>query len=153
MYCKNCGNLLSDDAKFCSRCGQAQEPAKAAEPIYQQQTEPQYTYEQPAQTPYKETEEAKKKRSSLASSALTWGILSLAFAVSGCIGLLGFIFSFIAKKKVNEYIRLYGAPETRVSVGKGLAKAGFIVGLVMMIFWTVYCFILFFAMFMSLMLI
>lgn len=41
MYCPKCGNLLADDAKFCSACGTTlgQEPAQSAP----QGTQPPYT--------------------------------------------------------------------------------------------------------------
>lgn len=38
MFCQNCGNQLSDDAKFCTRCGT---PVAAAQPATPQPTAPQ----------------------------------------------------------------------------------------------------------------
>lgn len=146
MYCRHCGNLLSDDSRFCSKCGQPIETIKTEEPVAEApEIEQAYTIGQPDPAIEQKTAEEK---TSLASSVLTWGILSLAFAISGCIGLLGFIFSFIAKNKAAKYIAAYGEPEARVSIGKGLAKAGFIVGLIMMIFWTLYFSIWFFVLMM-----
>lgn len=84
------------------------------------------------------------RKSDLAGSILTWGILSLAFSCTSLLSLLGFIFSFTVKSRVGEYLRLYGPLEGRASVGRGLGKAGFIVGLIMTIFWVLYFTLLFF---------
>lgn len=133
MYCKLCGLQLEDNVNICPRCGEVQDPSKQSEstangqPLY----EPLYT----------QASEKNEEKDALAGSALTWAILSLAFSASGCLALLGFIFSFIAKGKVNTYISLYGQTEGKTSVAKGLAKAGFIVGLIMTIYMTLCFFI------------
>lgn len=36
MYCPNCGNQLSDDARFCNACGTAVQTEAKAEPAYQE---------------------------------------------------------------------------------------------------------------------
>lgn len=46
MYCNNCGNLLDDNATFCTRCGQATGVQPMQQPNYQQPT-----YQQPVQQP------------------------------------------------------------------------------------------------------
>ena len=79
----------------------------------------------------------------MAGNVLTWGILSLAFAVSGCLALLGFIFSFTARKKAREYARLCGELEGRARVGNILGWVGFGVGLGYTAFWVLY--VLFFG--------
>jgi hypothetical protein len=70
----------------------------------------------------------------MAGQTLKWGILSLAFAASGCLSLLGFIFSFIAKSKALAYERTFGVPEGKARVGRILGKVGFGVGLGMTIY-------------------
>lgn len=92
-----------------------------------------------------------RRKDSLAGQVLTWGILSLAFAGSGCLALLGFIFSFTAKRKANEYLRTFGALEGRARVGHILGRVGFGVGLGMTIFWGVYVTIIVFVAMLSLM--
>lgn len=87
-------------------------------------------YPAPTYAPQRVTNDSQK--SSLSTAILVWGILSLAFSVTS-LSLLGFIFSFVAKSKVKRYLTLYGEPEGRANVGRGLAKAGFIVGLIMTI--------------------
>ncbi len=110
MYCRNCGAYLNDDAAYCSACGTAQQPNT-------------YTYtEQPKEQP---ESEAKK---SAAIGVLVWGILGLFFALE--LPLLGLIFSCVAKKKVTEYEQTYGEAKDVAGIGKGLAIAGFVVGLV-----------------------
>ncbi len=55
MFCQNCGQNLSDDAKFCENCGALTAPQSAApaaqspSPPYQQPVQP--AYQQPAATP------------------------------------------------------------------------------------------------------
>ena len=137
MYCKNCNNQLEDNPKVCPYCGQAQdyEPAPVATPLSEQTQTYDSSYD-PA---------LEKMKDELAGKTLKWGILSLAFAVSGCIPLLGLIFSFIAKRLAKEYVELFGELDGRAGVGRGLGIAGFIAGLVMTIFWTLYFLIFFFA--------
>ncbi len=114
MYCRNCGAHVEDDAAFCSACG-------AAQP----RTENTYTYAEPVP----ETDSEAKKSASI--GVLVWGILGLFFALN--FSLLGLIFSCVAKKKVAEYERTFGEAKDIAGIGKGLAIAGFIVGLVLTI--------------------
>ncbi len=110
MYCRNCGTYLNDDAAYCSACGAAQ----------QQST---YTYtDQPTEQP------ANEAQKSASINVLVWGILGLFFALE--LPLLGLIFSCIARKKVTAYEQTYGAAKEVAGIGKGLAIAGFVVGLV-----------------------
>ncbi len=50
MFCQNCGQNLSDDAKFCENCG-ALTPPQPQSPIPQQTTPPQGGYQQSVQQP------------------------------------------------------------------------------------------------------
>ena len=70
----------------------------------------------------------------MGGQALTWGILSLAFSASGCLPLLGFIFSYIAKSKALAYEQTFGMLEGKARVGRILGKVGFGVGLGMTIY-------------------
>ena len=65
----------------------------------------------------------------MSALALKWGIISLVFAATGCLSLLGFIFSFIAKSKALAYERTFGVLEGKARVGRILGKVGFGVGL------------------------
>lgn len=109
MYCKNCGTYLDDDAAYCSACGTAQQKPDA------------YT-ESEATQPQGEAQR------SASIGVLVWGILSLFFALE--FPLLGLIFACIARKKYTEYEQTYGNAKDIAGIGKGLAIAGFVVGLV-----------------------
>lgn len=101
--CIACGTELNDDARFCTACGrEAEEVIEVA------------------------VDNTKKEES--IGTVFTWGLLGLIFALN--LPLLGLIFSVIAKNKANAFIVEYGELEGRASVGAGLAKAGFIVGLI-----------------------
>lgn len=127
MNCKHCGAFLPEGTRFCPSCGtevveEVMQPQYDAQPQYEVQ--PQYaSYEAPV---YDQTEQAAS-----AKSALTWGILGLAFAVSFYLSFLGIIFSAIAKSKVKAYIAAFGAPTAKVKTGNGLATGGLIAGIVL----------------------
>lgn len=135
MYCKNCNNQLNDNPRFCPFCGQEQEaPASEGAPVAPEQTDLYgSSYEQA-------TEE---KKDELAGATLKWGILSLAFSTTFFLSLLGFIFSFVAKAKAREYVRLFGEVEGRSRVGRDLGTAGFIVGLILTILSALYWLLIF----------
>ena len=112
MFCTKCGRELSDAETYCPYCGQI--------------------FSHLDGTPYEIPDDIVKDQ--MAGNVLTWGILSLAFAVSGCLALLGFIFSFIAKSKALAYERTFGVLEGKARVGRILGKVGFGVGLGMTIY-------------------
>ena len=116
MFCTKCGRELSDAETYCPYCGQI--------------------FANLDGTPYFVPDDTVKDQ--MAGNVLTWGILSLAFAVSGCLALLGFIFSFTARKKAKEYARLCGELEGRARVGNILGWVGFGVGLGYTAFWVLY---------------
>ena len=130
MFCGSCGRLLEDGEKYCPVCGALNE--EAAKPTT---TTPGAT---PAQGGYSADDAMK---SEMAGEAMKWGIMSLVFAMTGCLSFLGFIFSFTAKNKVNNYVRYYGEMEGRVRVGHILGRVGFGFGLGYTIFLVVYALI------------
>ena len=121
MFCTKCGRGLADTAPYCPYCGQI--------------------FANLDGTPYFVPDDAMKDQ--MAGNVLTWGILSLAFSASGCLSLLGFIFSFTARKKAKVYTRLCGELEGRARVGNILGWIGFGVGIGYTAFWILY--IAFFA--------
>lgn len=132
MFCKNCGRQLGEGETLCPVCGTLNSGETAAAPTVE------YSFG--------EVNAANDQmKNGMAGQALTWGILSLAFSCSGCLSLLGFIFSFIAKSKALAYERTFGVLEGRAKVGRILGKVGFGVGLGMTIYFAVF-FLLGFAM-------
>jgi hypothetical protein len=121
MFCTKCGRELADTETYCPYCGQI--------------------FANLDGTPYFVPDDAMKDQ--MAGNVLTWGILSLAFSASGCLSLLGFIFSLTARKKAKEYTRLCGELEGRARVGNILGRIGFGVGIGYTAFWILY--IAFFA--------
>lgn len=122
MFCKNCGRQLEEGETLCPACGTVNggETSAATATV-------EYSFDA-----INAADEALKN--SMASQALTWGILSLAFSASGCLSLLGFIFSFVAKSKALAFERTFGVLEGKARVGRILGKVGFGVGLGMTIY-------------------
>ena len=122
MFCKNCGRQLDEGENVCPVCGTVNGGETAA-------TASTLEYG------YNAVNEANEElKNGMGGQALTWGILSLAFSASGCLSLLGFIFSFIAKSKALAYERTFGVLEGKARVGRILGKVGFGVGLGMTIY-------------------
>ena len=121
MFCKNCGRQLDEGENVCPVCGTVNggETSAAATTV-------EYSFDAVG-------EANEQLKNSMAGQALTWGILSLAFSASGCLSLLGFIFSFIAKSKALAYEQTFGILEGKARVGRILGKVGFGVGMGMTI--------------------
>ena len=132
MFCKNCGRQLDEGESYCPICGTVNSPEATRSPDAPFFGEPD-----------------DQLKNDMAGKTLTWGILSVAFGVSGCLSLLGFIFSFTARKKAREYARLFGQPEGRARVGNILGWVGFGTGLGYSIFFALYFAIILFAMVLS----
>ena len=98
MFCKNCGRQLDEGENVCPVCGTVNGGETAAAPTVE------YGYD--AVNAANE-----QMKNEMVSQSLTWGILSLAFSASGCLSLLGFIFSFIAKSKALAYEQTFGVLE------------------------------------------
>lgn len=135
MYCKYCGAQISDDARFCQACGRAQDmtSAKAEKDPFDEQEK---AWGDPTVTAQNDSVDlaAKKRREGLAIETLTWGIVSLALTLFASFFILGFIFSFIAKKKANQYETEFGeSDDIRVRLGRIFGTISFIMGLVLSI--------------------
>ena len=116
MFCTKCGRELADTETYCPYCGQV------------------FSYLDG--TPYTPPDDTVKDQ--MAGNTLTWGILSLAFSISSCLSLLGFIFSFIAKGKASSYETVFGEISGRANAGRILGRIGFGLGLGMTIFFALY---------------
>ena len=125
MFCKNCGRQLDEGENVCPVCGTANGGETATAPTVE------YGYDAV-------NEANEQVKSEMGGQALKWGILSLAFSASGCLSLLGFIFSFIAKGKASSYETVFGEISGRANAGRILGKIGFGVGLGYSIFFALY---------------
>lgn len=136
MNCTNCGNPIVGNENFCGSCGaQINRPATSAKACTNCGAELLEGHplcvrcgasvNQAPMTPYME-EEAK----SVASSALTFGILGIIFSSSFFLSLLGVIFSSIAISKAKKYKRMTGTYLGKAGVARGLGIGGLISGIV-----------------------
>ena len=127
MFCKNCGRQLDEGENICPACGTVNASETTATP----NAGIEYAVDDVSAV-------NERLKDQMAGEALKWGIISLAFAASGCLSLLGFIFSFIAKGKALAYQNVFGALEGRAKAGRILGKIGFGVGLGYSIFFAIY---------------
>ena len=123
MFCKNCGRQLDEGENICPACGTVNASETTATP----NAGIEYAVDDVSAV-------NERLKDQMAGEALKWGIISLAFAASGCLSLLGFIFSFIAKGKALAYQNVFGVLEGRAKAGRILSKIGFGLGLGMTIY-------------------
>ena len=117
MYCKNCGCSVTEETTYCPSCGQRMA-------------------EEQSQTPGvlpSQNSVIMDEAESAATRALIWGILSLVIG-----GLLGFIFSFPARRNAETYAYYCDGMSGRAKVGYILGKIGFILGLIYIIVMPIY---------------
>ena len=127
MFCTKCGRQLDEGENICPACGTVNASETTATP------NAGIEYAVDAVDLANE-----RLKDEMAGAALKWGIISLAFSASGCLSLLGFIFSFIAKGKALAYQNVFGVLEGRAKAGRILSKIGFGVGLGYSIFFAIY---------------
>ena len=123
MFCKNCGRQLDEGENICPACG----TVNASETTTTPNAGIEYAVDDVSAV-------NERLKDQMAGEALKWGIISLAFAASGCLSLLGFIFSFIAKSRALAYQNVFGVLEGKAKAGRILGKIGFGVGLGMTIY-------------------
>ncbi len=115
MFCGNCGRELEDGGNYCPICGVA-------------------TASEPSALRDIRTEAANDPlKNEMADAAFLWGIMSL---VCSLLGLLGFVFSFIARSKALAYRRTFGVLEGRAKTGRILGRISFGLGLCYLAFLT-----------------
>ena len=115
MFCNNCGNQLPEGAAFCATCGARTATQPAPEPMV---------------APVRQQEDP--ELNSLAKNTMILGIAGLALSE---MGIPGIIVSSIALNKAAEFERKAGKLFGKARLGRNLAKAGKIVGIVMTILW------------------
>ena len=135
MFCRQCGTEIPEDSRFCSNCGTAVDAATNT-----------------AIVPTAKTDIAKSETGAAAQAApaspvpvMVWGIVGLTLSILFYFSIFGIIFSAIANKKAKNYIAQYGNASNMARVGKGLSKAGIIVGIINTIFLVLFFVFLFFV--------
>lgn len=121
MICPNCSKNISDGFKCCPYCGTRVVPSDvtlmstvntpASQPVYQ--------------PPVSNIPTPSAEAASYATSALVFGILSLALG-----WVFGIIFGIIAKSRANMFLSLEGSLYGKAKVGRILGKVGFILGII-----------------------
>ena len=113
MFCTKCGRELDEGESYCPSCRAM-------------------TASEPSALHDISTEAAKDQlKNEMADDAFKWGIVSL---VCSLLGLLGFIFSFIARSKAFAYRKTFGVLEGRAKTGHILGRIGFAIGLCYLVF-------------------
>ena len=125
MYCQHCGRQLNDGENFCPSCG-AMKPAETVNTTG-------FQYDFGTVSTVNEVQ-----KDAMAGQVFKWGLMGLIFANTGCLSLLGLIFSIIAKKKAAEFMNVFGEIKGRALAGRIMGRIGFGIGLAMTIFMTLY---------------
>jgi len=102
--------------------GPAFQQAPYQQPVYQNYQQPAFQEQQP-RIPSPEAQ-------GIASSALTFGILSLVFTCTFYLAFLGIVFGAIALAKAKAFTVSEGLLYGKAKVGKGLGLGGLIAGIV-----------------------
>ena len=126
MYCKYCGNQLSENSKFCTQCGSLVEENTLNNQTNEQINEQQMSENQPntlntnQQTIYNaEQIQPIKKYSRKSIAGFVLSLVGLLLAGIPC-GILGIVFSSIGLNEVG----------TKNMKGKGLAIAGLVISII-----------------------
>jgi hypothetical protein len=115
MYCTKCGAQNPDDGKFCQKCGAALAQAPAPPP-------PPATAPQPAAAP-SQPPAVTTRTSGLAVASLVLGIVGIFL---NFLSILAIIFGGVAIAQTSKNPNLKG---------KGMAIAGLILGIIIVISW------------------
>lgn len=135
MFCRFCGSELPEKANFCIKCGKVIDEVDAAAP-------PAVLEDLIGDPAMRAQEDPfKKEKEERGSEILKYGIMSLAFGITGWLSFLGIIFAAIGKSKVRTYLAKFQETEGKATVGKSLNTAGLWVGIGMTIY-VIICFVI-----------
>ena len=119
MFCKNCGNELLADAKFCVHCGTT---APTEEELKAMATAPvELTAEQ--------------VQDNEGQSLMITSIVALALSEAGLPGL---ILARVARSKLTKYLAKYGKTRGFASIGKVLSIGALAYSAYYTTFWTIF---------------
>lgn len=127
MFCQKCGNNVADGSTFCPVCGNAMPSPQPAQQVQPAQPTTYYQQAQPTTT-------------SSPGKILAMGIVSLALSTAPLAGIASIILGALLFGKVDRYYSEGGLPSGQVKAGRGLGKAGLIVGIVFTVIWIIYFF-------------
>ena len=137
MFCKYCGNELTENANFCPSCGKFISESKPATEDY---ISAGVVDEAPNALEYDQVLE--EERDAAGRGVLKFAILGIAFACSFFLSLLGLIFAIVSRAKLGAYLARYGETRGPATVGKHLGIAGLITSIVMIVFFSLYVLII-----------
>ena len=80
----------------------------------------------------------------MSKSILTFGILAIAFGSTFYLSFLGIVFGAIARSKAKTYLMSYPLVG-RAKVGRILGTVGFVLGIVLTVFFTLWLIVVVFA--------
>lgn len=134
MFCSNCGSQIGDNYAPCPYCGHFKtyradtgSQVNMTDPnrmmLHLKAPEHTMSRRTPAVTAARPTPSYRSM--ALASSALRFGILSLALG-----WIFGIIFGIMAKNRANDYLYYEGNLSGKARTGHILGTVGFIVGIV-----------------------
>lgn len=133
MRCTNCGNEVSGGS-FCPQCG-----APLAQQPVQQYPANSYQAQQP---PVNAVQPPVTQTLGNPTQVLVFGILSLALALEGGVGL---IFSIISLVKASKYRAAFDDVPEQVRIGRRLALIGMVVSILIIILGVIYVSLFVFA--------
>ena len=127
MFCKYCGNALSDEARFCAFCGARTDDLHSDGVDISDDA-----LDDAMPDPHKEERAASERK------ILTLGICSVAFVCTFFFALIGWILAGVCRGKIRGHEARFGELGPMGRVGRGLSLGGFIGGIVMTVFATLY---------------
>ena len=116
MFCKKCGAYMNDNQRYCSQCGAVIIGEEGNVSSVSSYVGPM----------------------GITTPTRVFGILVLSCSCSFCLSILGIVFSIIGLCKANRAVDIIGNTSRKVNIGRRLAIAGLIVGIITTVLFVVY---------------